>query len=308
MIIRDTHTIPAHIQNMRLSDYVRIAFPEIPSRKGAAKALKRGEILIDGAAAQSGIWVEPGQILQWIDLQQRPPKTFHLKLEVIQEDDDLAIINKPPGFEVSGNKFKTIENALSCNLAPSRKADALPWPRPVHRLDYSTSGLLLVAKTASALVVLGQAFEARTIHKRYRAVVSGLLSEEGRIDEAINGTPSSSSFIPRTTVRSLRSDHLTLVDLFPVTGRTHQLRIHMASLGHPIVGDQKYGQEDNVLKGKGLFLASVELEFPHPATGKKTTVSIDHPAKFDSLLEREKSRWIKFNPSPPSQPETNLHC
>ncbi len=297
MIIRDTHSVPAHIHDIRLSDYVRIAFPDIPSRKGAAKALKRGEIRINDTTAENGAWVESGQTIQWIDLQQRAPKVFHLKLEVLLEDEDLAVINKPSGFEVNGNKFKTIENALSGNLTPSSKSDALPWPRPVHRLDYSTTGLLLVAKTASALVFLGQAFESRKIHKRYTAIISGFLQTEGRIDDPINGIPSCSKFIPTETAPSLRSDHITLVDLFPITGRTHQLRIHMASIGHPIMGDQKYGSEGNVLKGKGLFLAAVELQFPHPATKKKITVSINQPPKFDSLLKRERTRWKKFNPS-----------
>ncbi len=297
MIIKDIHLVPSDIHGIRLSDYVRIAFPEIASRKAAAKALKRGEVWINGAAADSGTWVETGQNIQWMDLQLRPPKAYHLKFGVIMEDEYLAVINKPPGIEVSGNKFKTVENALSSNLMASAQADALPWPRPVHRLDYSTSGLLLVAKTSSALVSLGQAFETRKIHKRYTAIVSGTPPAEGRIEEPINGVPSCSEFIAKQTVPSLKSGHLTLVDLFPVTGRTHQLRIHMASIGHPIVGDQKYGPEGHVLKGKGLFLAAVELNFPHPATQESTRISIDSPAKFDSLLEREHTRWEKFNPS-----------
>lgn len=297
MIIKDTHLVPSHVHGIRLSDYVRIAFPDIPSRKAAAKALKRGEVWMNGTVASSGTWVAAGQELQWQDLQQRPPKAYHLKLGVVYEDDYLAVINKPPGIEVSGNKFKTVENALSSNLSASIQPDALPWPRPVHRLDYSTSGLLLAAKTAGALVFLGLAFETRKIHKRYAAVVSGIPLAAGKIAEPINGVPARSEFITKQTVPSLRSGHLTLVDLFPITGRTHQLRIHMASIGHPIVGDQKYGPEGNVLKGKGLFLAAVELNFPHPATHKETTVSIDLPAKFDSLLNREHTRWEKFNPS-----------
>jgi 23S rRNA pseudouridine1911/1915/1917 synthase len=295
MIIKETHLVPEGINGVRLSDYARTAFPSIASRKAVSKALKRGELRIDGRTAQSGDWIECGQMLEWLDLQQRPPKEYHLPLEVVFEDDYLAVINKPPGIEVSGNRFKTVENALSGSITPSTLLDALPWPRPVHRLDYSTSGLLLVAKTSAAQVFLGQQFEARTVHKRYCAVVMGHVLSAGEIDEPINGAPAQSNYAPSKTVRSLRSGFLTQVSLFPITGRTHQLRIHMTAIGHPILGDQKYGEPGNVLKGKGLFLASVELRFPHPVGGQEMTVSMDTPPKFAALLAREEARWAKFN-------------
>lgn len=294
-MINETHRVPTGVSGIRLSDYARTAFPSIPSRKAAANAIKRGEIRINGAPAQSGDWVESGQLLEREESQQSIPKVYRLPLEVVFEDEHLAVINKPPGIEVSGNKFKTVENALSGSLSPSPQPDALRWPRPVHRLDYSTSGLLLVAKTAAAQVFLGNQFEERKIHKRYRAVVMGKLESSGHVEEPINGMLAQSEYAPIERVASLRSGHLTLVDLFPNTGRTHQLRIHMASLGHPIMGDQKYGNPDNTLKGKGLFLAAVELRFPHPATHREQVVSIETPPKFKSLLKREKARWEKFN-------------
>jgi len=294
-MIRETHTVPDGVQGVRLSDYARTAFPSIPSRKATAKAIKRGEVRIDGAPAHSGDWVEAGQTLEWMESQRAVPKTYRLPLEIVFEDEYLAVVNKPPGIEVSGNKFKTVENALAGNLSPSEQPDALRWPRPVHRLDYSTSGLLLVAKTATAQVFLGKQFEERKIHKRYRAVVMGKLEKPGQVVEPINTMPAQSEYAPVETVPSLRSGYLTLVDLFPLTGRTHQLRIHMASIGHPIVGDQKHGQVGNVLKGKGLFLSAVELRFLHPATHREQLVSIETPPKFSSLLRREQIRWEKFN-------------
>lgn len=295
-MISETHRVPGSVHGVRLSDYARIAFPMIPSRKAAAKAIKRGELRIDGESAYSGDWVEAGQTLEWIGLQQTAPKSYRMPLEIIFEDHDLAVINKPPGIEVSGNKFKTVENALAGNLSPSTKPDALLWPRPVHRLDYSTSGLLLIAKTANAQVFLGRKFEDKCINKRYRAIVTGKPAPSGQVDEPINGMPAQSDYAIIETVPSLRSEQLTLIDLYPLTGRTHQLRIHMASIGHPIVGDHKYGKEGNVLKGKGLFLAAVELCFPHPADQREITIAIDPPLKFDSLMQREQTRWHKFNP------------
>jgi RluA family pseudouridine synthase len=295
MMIKDKHRVPEGISDVRLSDYARTAFPMIPSRKGIAKAIKRGEIWINGKPGQSGDWVQTGQTLELRDLQQRAPKTYPLPLKVVFEDQYLAVIDKPPGIEVSGNKFRTVENALTRCLSRSKLPDALSWPRPVHRLDYSTSGLLLVAKTASAQVFLGRLFEVRGIRKRYCAVVMGQLSGSGHVNEPINGLPAQSKYVTAETVPSLRNGHLTRVDLYPVTGRTHQLRIHMASIGHPIVGDQTYGEQGNVLKGKGLFLAAVELRFPHPANQQQISVSIDIPPKFKSLLKREQTRWEKYN-------------
>ena len=295
MIIKETHRVPEGIGNVRLSDYARTAFPSIPSRKGIAKAIKRGELRVDGAPCRSGDWVRAGQLLELVDLQRNVPKTYRLPLEVVFEDDWLAVVNKPAGIEVSGNKFKTLENALAGSLSPSTRPDALGWPRPIHRLDYSTSGLLLVAKTSAAQVSLGRWFEERAIQKRYCAVVTGKLSGEGRVDEPINGLEAHSDYAAAETVSSLRSGHLTRIDLFPTTGRTHQLRIHMAAIGHPIVGDTKYGQAGNILKGKGLFLAAVELRFPHPAGQRETTVTTNIPPKFGTLLKREQARWEKYN-------------
>lgn len=300
MMIRESHLVPEGIHDVRLSRYARSVFTALPSRKGTDKAIKRGELRIDGDPAGTGDWIKPGQLLELVDLQQRNPKPYRLPLEVVLEDEFLAVVNKPAGIEVSGNKFKTVENALGETLTASALPDALPWPRPVHRLDYSTSGLLIAAKTAAAQVSLGQQFEERKIHKRYCAVVTGRPPASGQIDEPISGLPAQSRYSTIESVPSLRNGQVSLVHLFPVTGRTHQLRIHMADIGHPIMGDHKYGPQDHVLKGKGLFLAAVELRFIHPATGKEVTITIDPPPKFAALLQREQRRWNKYNTGPAS--------
>jgi len=100
MIIKEIHLVPEGISGVRLSDYAQTAFPVIPSRKAIAKAIKRGELRINGATAQSGDWVEADQTLELVDLQQRIPKTYRLPLEVVFEDEYLAVINKPPGIHI----------------------------------------------------------------------------------------------------------------------------------------------------------------------------------------------------------------
>ena len=106
MIIRESHLVPEGVHHIRLSDYARTAFGQYLSRKGVSKALKRGEFRINGVTGQSGDWVSPGQLIELLDLQQRIPKPYSFTLEIVFEDEFLAIINKPPGIEVSGNKFR----------------------------------------------------------------------------------------------------------------------------------------------------------------------------------------------------------
>jgi 23S rRNA-/tRNA-specific pseudouridylate synthase len=172
--------------------------------------------------------------------------------------------------------------------------DALKWARPVHRLDMPTSGLLLVAKTASALMKLGQMLEKREIQKKYYAIVGGNLLGSGKITIPIDDQKSISYYQFISQCHSLKMQWLTLVELSPFTGRTHQLRIHMANHGFPIVGDQQYG-DGPLLKGKGLFLAAVELSFLHPATNEAIKIKIKQPKKFNDLMEREERRWEKYN-------------
>ena len=142
MIILHRHLVPINIKDVRLSDYAIGIFPQIPSRKGLKKAIKNGQVYIDGLQANTGNWVETGQKIELVALDRKPPKIYPLDLPIIYEDDQLAVIQKPAGIVVSGNQFHTIQNALLHNLAPSKAIDAFQLPRPVHRLDHATSGLL----------------------------------------------------------------------------------------------------------------------------------------------------------------------
>lgn len=295
MLIRETHIVPEGISGVRIKDYGIEAFSLLKSRKSVTKAIKNGEILIDRETTTTSRFVETGQTLEYVDLQINPPQTYELRIPVVYEDQFMAIVNKPAGIEVNGNKFKTVENTLTYNLQKSNENDALKWPRPIHRLDYSTSGLLVIAKTKTAQIELSRQFEEREIKKRYRAIIMGDIDNHGEISTAVDGRKSHSKYQFVRSVKSLKSGILSLVDLYPHTGRRHQLRVHMASLGTPILGDKVYGSADNMLKGKGLFLAAVELDFTHPITKVPTNIKIEAPEKFATTLEREESRWNKFN-------------
>lgn len=290
MIILKTHIVPKDVTDIRIIDYCQVIFPEISTRSSAKKIIKRGEILINNEPAKSGFWVKPGMELKYVDREQNPPKAYNLDLEIIFEDEYLAVIYKPAGIEVSGNKFKTIQNALVYNIMPSSKKDALHWAQPVHRLDYPTSGLLLIAKTSTSLIKLGKQLENKEIQKTYRAIVAGKIPDDGIINTPIVNQNAYSTYNCINRFRSIKTNWISLINVYPHTGRTHQLRIHLSELGFPIVGDKQYGSKP-ILKGKGLFLSAIGLVFNHPITSEHLQIFTNQPKKFDKFLLIEQQNW-----------------
>lgn len=293
--IKDTYIVGQIESECRFSSYCETHISIIPSKKGVKKAISKGELRLNGEKVEGGRWLKNGDIITFVDLERTPPKEYHLTLNIVFEDEHLAVIFKPAGINVSGNQFKTIQNALLYNLTPSKENDALDWPLPVHRLDNQTSGLLLIAKTKLARVKLGQAFEHKTVLKKYQAVVIGKTKDSGEINTDIDDKSSQSFYKLVESVASLKNDFLSLIELEPKTGRTHQLRIHCASISHPILGDKLYGDEGMILKNKGLFLCATTISFKHPFTQKELTFSVPTPHKFLKRLENEKRRFLNFN-------------
>jgi 23S rRNA pseudouridine1911/1915/1917 synthase len=291
----DEHIVPDALAGERLDRCALALLAGLATVTHAKKSAKRGELLVDGQPRQPHYRVRPGELLAFTGARRPPPPVFDIPLELCFEDDHLAVVVKPPGIVVSGNRHRSLEHALLPRLRPSLQGDALPWPRPVHRLDARTGGLVLVAKTASARAGLGKLLELRQVTKRYRALLLGRLEGEGSVDRAVEGRPSRSRYRVVGHCRSLRTDWLTTVDLWPVTGRTHQLRQHVAHLGHPILGDELYGTEGSILRGAGLFLWALELGFEHPVLAEPVRVCIPEPAKFDSHRRREARRWSKHH-------------
>jgi RluA family pseudouridine synthase len=278
----------------RVFDYiVENTSQVLPSKSAIKKAFKKKHILINGLVATTGDWLKVGDNVSYNPGEIQLQKVFPLDLEILFEDEFIAVINKPAGYSVSGNFHKTIQNALSHNLRSSTKIDALSIFRPVHRLDKLTTGILLIAKTKSAQISLGKQFELQEIPKTYYALVKGKLEGEGFFDLPIEGLSSFTEFKSLKIEKSLSYDFVSLVVLKPKTGRTHQLRIHLAQAGFPIIGDYVHDTK-NVLKGKGLFLAACKLSFTHPDTSEFMTFEIPIPSKYDSLFERELRRWEKF--------------
>ncbi len=282
-------------EQSRLSDLAFQIFSYLHSRKALTKAIKRGDILINGKRGYTADFVKNNDIITVIEQEDLTYKPYKKKLEIIFEDDYLAVINKPAGIDVSGNKFRTIENMALSNIQLNKGNDGLKKLRPVHRLDNQTSGLLLIAKTSISLIELSHQFQSREITKKYHAIVIGHLPLEGEINTPIRDMESLTRYKTIRHYPSLKVGEISLVELSLFTGRTHQLRIHLAGIGFPILGDKLYGNQDLILTGKGLFLTASELSFKHPITKEIMDFKLALPHKFQVHLEREERRYKKYN-------------
>lgn len=291
------HIVQNEVTGKRLSDYVPGKFPGLDTKSAAKNVIKRGEIMVQGNVASTATLVFHGYTIVWNKPEQIiPAKIYKVNLNVVFEDEYLAIVNKPAGIVVSGKRFDTLENGLRTYLKPSPLEDALALPRAIHRLDSSTSGLVIVAKTHSMRISLGRLIEEKAISKTYHALVIGEPLPFGFFDSPVNCKEALTRFETVKTIPSLVSGRLSLLRLFPETGRTHQIRIHLWEAGFPILGDKLYGKPGFVLRGKGLFLCATGVEFFHPVKGKQIKVAIDLPGKFQRFIAGEYRRWEKYSP------------
>jgi 23S rRNA pseudouridine1911/1915/1917 synthase len=284
MQLAETHIVQKLEKSIRFQEYAVGIFNTIPTKSGIKKAIKKELIFIDGNVASTSKFICGGEKIELY--QSEKSSTFErlkLDLEVLFEDDYLAIIYKPAGILVSGNKFVTIANGLTQNLKKSNQSDAVK-PQPIHRLDYPTSGLLLIGKTSTAITELGKLFEEKKIQKTYFSITIGKMNLEGIINSPIDNKNALTEFKVLKSVVSERFDFLNLVKLLPKTGRKHQLRKHLLAIGNPILGDKEYFLEDKILNGKGLFLHAATLDFTHPFTKEKISISKEFPKKFTKIF------------------------
>jgi 23S rRNA pseudouridine1911/1915/1917 synthase len=247
--------------------------------------LKKNYVTVNGVIATSATFIHGGESITLTLLdEERSNKKLILQLDVLFEDDYLAVIHKPAGILVSGNSFKTITNALVRNLKKSTLPDATK-PQPVHRLDFETTGVLLVGKTSSSIRALNKLFEHKAINKTYYAITIGEMNPSGDITLDIDDKPSQSHYTRSETVPSKRFGTLNLLQLEPQTGRRHQLRKHLSHIGNPILGDKVYGIDHLILNGKGLYLHAYALQFTHPFTQKELHLKSELPKRFTKIFK-----------------------
>ncbi|GAX22893.1 hypothetical protein FisN_24Lh178 [Fistulifera solaris] len=224
---------------------------------------------------------------------------YQQPLRIVYSDDALAVIDKPQGMPVQGDKETLWKSDLLSPLATSvatNDPNAYRKPRPVHRLDSATGGLLVVAKTRSAEVKLREAFATRQCHKRYRALVWGACRSGGICEEPIQGRHAKTEYRPVQVIPiflrgvdtsiSLPDTYVTVLDLWLETGRKHQLRKHLQILKHPIVGDLRYGggKPQPAPYSSKLCLWAMEISFSHPVLEKTVHCQLENPAWIERLV------------------------
>jgi 23S rRNA pseudouridine1911/1915/1917 synthase len=298
--------IPEDYAGDRLDQTLAKLIPAF-SRTQIQEWLDQGAILINGQAAKGKLRVKGGELVQ-VNAEPKPMPTWEaqpIPLDIVFEDAELIVINKPVGLVVhpgSGNASRTMLNAL---LHRYPAASALPRAGIVHRLDKDTSGLLVVAKTAAAFKSLTHQLKKRTIAREYQAIVYGSFISGGTVDAPIERhhiqrkkmavSESGKEAITHYRIAEKYRAH-TRLKLQLETGRTHQIRVHMAHIRHPIVGDPTYGGRVQLAKAttpelthalrqfKRQALHAFALGLEHPVTGEWMRWEIELPADMKSLI------------------------
>lgn len=309
-IVTDAHT------GQRLDQFLVSHLPDT-SRARVQQLIGQGKVQVDGKPAKPSFHLRGGEQIEIVGQVQRAPLRAiaeEIPLDIIYEDDDLAVVNKPAGMMVHAGAGATeaeqnrgtLVNALLHRFGSLSGVGGELRPGIVHRLDKNTSGLIVVAKNDVAHRALASEFSSRRVKKTYVALVHGWLkSDRGKISSSISRdavrrtrmttrrTGGREALTTYQVEQRIQSDFgkFTLLRVAIATGRTHQIRVHMASLGHPVVGDNLYGAPTEIPSkvGKAIslhrnFLHSQQIEFVHPRTGERLSLSSPIPEQLNEFL------------------------
>lgn len=329
-----TIEVPAEAAGQRLDQFIATQLEGV-SRSRVQMLMDQGNVLVDGEREKASLKLRGGErIVLTGEPHPAPLKATaeDIPLDVVFEDADLAVVNKPAGMMVHAGAGQsedirsrgTLVNALLYRFKALSSTGGDLRPGIVHRLDKDTSGLIVVAKNDRAHAALGEMFSSRQMKKTYTALVQGALERErGTINASVGRDPLRRTRMtaqPNENARTAVSHYevvrrlatrfgkFTLVRVRIETGRTHQIRVHMASIGHPVVGDTLYGgagqltdqvaaqaaqsraarrkSEPEVLRLGRNFLHAAKLEFAHPVTGKLLQLEAPLPEELGEFLER----------------------
>lgn len=270
------------------------------SRQKANEGIKHGSILVNGEKVKAKYTVKVGDRITY-DLPEEEVLEYQaedLPLEIIYQDEDVVVVNKPQGMVVhpsAGHTSGTLVNALLYHIKDLSSINGVVRPGIVHRIDKDTSGLLMVAKNDRAHQALAEELKAQKSLRQYIALVHGNLPNDCGVIEAPIGrsdkdrkkqavTAKGKPALTRFHVLERFGDY-TLIELQLETGRTHQIRVHMAYIGHPIAGDTTYGPR-KTLAGNGQFLHARTLGFTHPKTDDLMTFEAEPPKIFQETLAK----------------------
>jgi 23S rRNA pseudouridine1911/1915/1917 synthase len=293
--------VPPEAAGKRLDVYAA-TLPGIASRAMAQRLIGAGGLTVDGRPARPSLRLAGGERIAYALPPPEPPaaEPEAIPLDILYEDGDLLVVNKPRGMVVhpaAGNRRGTLVNAVLAHAGNLSGVGGVARPGIVHRLDKDTSGVMVVAKNDAAHLGLGAQFKAHRITRRYLALVRGHLpAPEGIVSGNLGRHPRQrkkmavlpSGGKPAVTHWRVLQEFpgYTLVEARLETGRTHQIRVHLSHLGHPVAGDPTYGGRAGELGLRGQALHAAVLAFRHPRTGEELSFQTAPPADFQAALSR----------------------
>jgi 23S rRNA pseudouridine1911/1915/1917 synthase len=303
--------VPAELDDIRLDSFARQCLPQL-SRREIERAIGERRFFVNGKSGRKGNRLSGGDFLVFIGPQQwlavRPPPNLHLDIPIVYEDSMILAVNKPAGVAThgfSGRDTETLANFVLAKRPSLINIGKNRWePGLVHRLDRETSGLVIVAKTQTAFDRLRLELRRRQINKKYLALVWGRTAAERLVDLPLAHDPRDRRRMQPAAALSCAKGQriwhavtrfrkigeargLSLVEVEMTTGVTHQIRVHLAAIGHAIVGDSLYGVDATETFGlERHFLHASSLEFRHPADGRIVNLKADLPNELRTVLKR----------------------
>ncbi len=313
-VVRDEFIVAAEDCGGRLDAFLVARLGDF-SRTNLRKAIAAGEVFVDGKSAKPAYRLRDGQRVTVVITAREPdgPQPENIPLDILYDDDHLAVVNKPANMVVhpaKGHWSGTLASALAFHFGQLSGVGGLTRPGIVHRLDRDTTGVLVVAKNDIAHVRLAEQFETREVEKEYHAIVRGVPDRDrDRIEQPIGVHPYQREKMAirgnHATTREAVSDYhvaerfagFALLRVFPKTGRTHQIRVHLAHVGCPVVCDRLYAGHAQITRGdllrsndptvilKRQALHAARIRFVHPVTQAALEISAPLPADMEAALE-----------------------
>ncbi len=293
-------TIVCEQNNIRLD--VFLAENTTFSRSYVKTLNEKGQIKVNGYSVKAGYILKAGDKVEYAELEPEKisAEAEDIPLNIVYEDDDLLVINKQVGLVVhpcNTTKSHTLVNALMFHIKNLSTINGVLRPGIVHRLDKDTGGLMIVAKNDNAHKILSSQLKDKTLNREYKALIKGRIKQDFEVEGYLGRNPKNREQMALVGEQNGKYSktiftidkvfgHYTLLNCKLTTGRTHQIRAHLKSINHPIVGDVLYGGQDKAIKTNGQLLFAYKINFVHPTTNKTMSFEVELPDYFKAVLKQ----------------------